>query len=370
MPTFKAAYLIHGDDHGRIGERRTRLRAMAEAEAGTAGVEVFEADACTPEAVADALSAMTFAIGRRFVIADGVERWKDADVEEVASGAGRDRPRDADRRLLRARGRPPEGPGRAGEGGQRPPAARSPRRARSSRASCRAGSRQRASELGLELDNQAARALIAQVGDRQQRLLRELEKLALEHGPGAAIGVEEVQESCAGSAERKLWTLADALVAGDRKGATRALLELRQQGERLPGLLYNMVRRLRDALAIAEALAAGQPPAQIKKSLRMPGFAADRLIADAGRRDVDAYRRALELMADLEVESRGGRRAAGSTRAPPRCGRSSRPRADAGARIAARRRAGRTRGAARRCGAGGRRGTSCARRCSCAARRA
>ena len=38
----------------------------------------------------------------------------------------------------------------------------------------------------------------------------------------------------------------------------------------------------------------------------MPGFAADRLIADAGRRDVESYRRALELMADLELESRGG----------------------------------------------------------------
>ena len=128
----------------------------------------------------------------------------------------------------------------------------------------------------------------------------------MEHGPGRAIGVEEVQESCAGSAERKVWTLADALVAGDRKGATRALLELRQQGERLPSLQYKMVGRLRDALAIAEQLAAGQAPAQIKKTLRMPGFAADRLIADAGRRDVESYRRALELMADLEHESRGG----------------------------------------------------------------
>ena len=61
-----------------------------------------------------------------------------------------------------------------------------------------------------------AKALIAQVGDRQQRLLRELEKLAMEHGPGASIGAEEVEESCATSAERKVWTLADALVAGDR----------------------------------------------------------------------------------------------------------------------------------------------------------
>ncbi len=305
MPSFKAAYLIHGDDHGRIAERRMRLRAMAEAEAGTAGVEVYEGDACTAEAVSAALSTMTFALGRRFVIADGVERWKDSEMDQVATAmAGMD----ADSLTVAFFARE--------EGRQKVPAALTKavqkaggQIAEESQVKPRELPRwlaQRASELGLQLDNQAARALISQVGDRQQRLLRELEKLALEHGDGASIGVEEVQESCAGSAERKVWTLADALVAGDKKGATRALLELRQQGERLPSLQYKMVGRLRDALAIAEQLAAGQPPAQIKKGLRMPGFAADRLISDAGKRDVESLRRALELMADLEHESRGG----------------------------------------------------------------
>ena len=74
MP-FHPAYLIHGDDHGRIAERRASLRALAESAAGTAGVEVYEAEQCTPDLVAGALSAMTFAMGRRFVIAGGVERW-------------------------------------------------------------------------------------------------------------------------------------------------------------------------------------------------------------------------------------------------------------------------------------------------------
>src|SRR5918996_1354903 len=59
VPAFKAAYLIHGDDHGRLAERRARLRAMAEAESGSAGVELFEPDVCTPDAIAAALSAMT-----------------------------------------------------------------------------------------------------------------------------------------------------------------------------------------------------------------------------------------------------------------------------------------------------------------------
>ena len=305
MPSFKAAYLIHGDDHGRIAERRARLRAMAERESGQAGVEVFEGEPCTPEAIAGALTAMTFAMGRRFVIADGVERWKDADAEIVAPAlkgldpelltvsffAREDGRLKAPAKLIKAV--EDAGGQVALEGTLKP-------------RELPKWLSQRASELGIELDNQGARALVAQVGDRQQRLLRELEKLALEYGEGAQIGVEEVHESCAGSAERKVWTLADALVAGDRKAATRALIELRQQGERLPGLLYGMVRRLRDAVTIAEALAAGQAPGQIKRTLRMPSFAADRLISDVGKRDVEAYRQALELMADLELESRGG----------------------------------------------------------------
>ena len=85
MPAFKAAYLILGDDHGRISERRAKLRVLAEADTGASGVEVLEGDACTAEAVEAALTTMTFAMGRRFVIADGVERWKDADVEQVAA---------------------------------------------------------------------------------------------------------------------------------------------------------------------------------------------------------------------------------------------------------------------------------------------
>ena len=63
VPSFKAAYLIHGDDHGRIAERRANLRTMAEAESGAQGLELFEGDAATPEAVAAALNAMTFALG-------------------------------------------------------------------------------------------------------------------------------------------------------------------------------------------------------------------------------------------------------------------------------------------------------------------
>lgn len=305
VPAFKPAYLIHGDDHGRIGERRSRLRAMAETESTSSGVELLEGESCKPETVAGALSTMTFALGRRFVVADGVERWKEGDVAPVAV-AMREMDHATTTVAFFAR-----------EDG-RLTAPRALHVAVESVGGVVAEERslkpkelprwvvERAREAGLELDLGAARALVHQVGERQQRLQREVEKLALYFGPEASVHVEEVQAASANSSERKVYSLADAVVAGKGQVATRALLELRQQGERVPGLLFGVVRRLRDAVQIAEALAAGRTPAEIRRTLRMPSFAADRLIADVRGRDVESYRRALELMADLELESRGG----------------------------------------------------------------
>ena len=305
MPAFRAAYLIHGDDHGRISERRVRLRAMAEAAAGSAGVEVFEGDACTPDAIANALSAMTFAMGRRFVIADGVERWRDSDVAPVAAGLKAADPETITVAFFareEARAKAPAALHEAVEavGGQV-----------AEEATVKPWELpkwvvKQAAQLEIALEPDAAKALVAQVGERQQRLLRELEKLALEHGAGAQLTVEDVQEACASSAERKVWTLTDALVAGDRRAATRLLLELRGQGERLPGMTFTIARKLREALAVAEALQAGQSPAQVKKGLRMGPRQASKLVSDVGRRDPDAFRRALAALADFELESRGG----------------------------------------------------------------
>jgi len=155
----------------------------------------------------------------------------------------------------------------------------------------------------------AAKALIQHVGERQQRLLRELEKLALELGEGAQVDVAEVEELTASSSERKVWALSDALVACDAAAATSFYLELRTQGERLPSLLYSMSDRLRTAHKIADQIEAGRPIAEIKRGLpRMPTKAADRLIGDARRAGAASLRRAIEEIADLELASRGGSR--------------------------------------------------------------
>jgi DNA polymerase III subunit delta len=304
MPSFKAAYLIYGDDHGRIAERRANLRTMAEAQSGAQGVELLEGDTATPEAVAAALNAMTFALGRRFIVVDGVESWKERELEPLVAAMAAIAPDTTVAFFARedSRKKAPSGLHEAvRQAGGNINAEQSVKLWELPKWVI-----ERARELGLQLDLDAARALITSVGDRQQRLLRELEKIALWAGDGSELGAAEVEELAAPSAERRVWTLADALVAGDTQAATRVYLTLRAQGERVPGLLYWMAQRVRTALEIAQALDRGEPPAQIKRRLRMPSRAADRLIADARSSGSAQLQLALEQIADLELASRGG----------------------------------------------------------------
>jgi DNA polymerase-3 subunit delta len=304
VPTFKPAYLIHGDDHGRIAERRARLRALAEKESGSGGVELLEGDAATPEQAAAALQAMTFALGRRFVIVEGVERWKPADLEPLAHALA-DLPPDTTIAFFareESRAKAPDGLHEIVKKAGGDVAAEQTVKAWELPKWVAARGR----ELGLDFDRGAATALVRHVGDRQQRLVRELEKMELELGPGARVTEQTIEDLAATSAERKVWTLGDAIVGGDDALAQRCLLELRAQGERLPGLIYNIANRLRQANEIATRLDAGESPAQVRKGLRMPSKAAERLIADAQRRDVHGLRAALAALADLERDSRGG----------------------------------------------------------------
>ena len=126
-----------------------------------------------------------------------------------------------------------------------------------------------ADKLGVELDRDGAQALVGLVGERQQRLLRELEKLALELGPGARIGARRRRG--------RRGALLRAPGLGPRRRARRrrrpgrdARLPRRSarrasRSARLVGLL---ARRVRDVLAIAQRLEAGEAPPQIKASMK------------------------------------------------------------------------------------------------------
>jgi DNA polymerase-3 subunit delta len=256
---------------------------------------------------------MMLTAGRRFIVVDGVERWKDADLEPVEQAlaaappdttiaffAREDNRASAPARLAAAVTK--VGGDVAAERSVKP--WELPKWVAA-----------RARELGLELDPGAAGALVAQVGDRQQRLLRELEMLRLELGAGARLDADAVDRLTARSAERRAWTLADELVGRDAPAALRTYLGLTAQGERLESLIYQINRRLRQALDAAQRLEDGESPAEVKRSLRLPSKAADRLLADVRNTDLDALREAIGSMADLELDARGFREAPRETAA-------------------------------------------------------
>ena len=307
MPELKPAYLIHGDDHGAVAERRAGLRALAErAQGGGASIELLEGDAATPAGVAAALAAMTLAVGRRVIIVEGVERWRQDDVSKHLASALAQMPPDTTLALFAREEARTSAPAALHDAVKRAGGQvvaqmtvkpwELPRWAR-----------EQATRLGLSLDAAAAKALVAQVGERQQRLLRELEKLALESAAAPTrIGVEDIERRAAHSNEWRAYALADALVGQDARAATRSYVRLRQQGERLSGLTYLIAQRLRDALAVALRLQAGESAAEVRRSLRMPARAAERFVADVARSDVERLRGALATLAELELDSRGG----------------------------------------------------------------
>jgi DNA polymerase III subunit delta len=305
MAELKPAYLIHGDDHGAIAERRAGLRSLAERELGSAvSVELLEGDAGTPLGVAQALAAMTLALGRRVILVEGVERWREKDVEQhLAPALSAIAPDTTVALFAREEGRtkaPAAVHDAVGKAGGQVVAQMTvkpwelPKWASA-----------QAARMGLSLDGAGAKALVEQVGDRQQRLLRELEKLELT-AAGGAVHAEDVERLAAHSLQWRAFSLADALLAGDAREATLAYLRLRQQGERLSGLIYLMAQRLRDALDVSLGLSAGESTAKVMRRLRMPARAAERFVTDVARSNPERLREALGALADLELDSRGG----------------------------------------------------------------
>jgi DNA polymerase-3 subunit delta len=303
LAALKPAYLIHGDDHGAIAQRRANLKALGEQTAGASGVQVLTGDLSSPAGVAQALREITFDFGLRVIIVDGAERFKQAEVEKHLLPAFSDMPRTTTVAFFARE-----------EGRLKAPSAL---HAAVKRAHGQVLAEQvvkaselprwtvaQAKRLSIQIDIAAAKALIAQVGPRQQRLLRELEKLQVQGLSSASA--EQIEAWASPASQQQAFRLADALLDGDAEGAISAHLALAAQGEHLQALLYPLVARFRDAVAVAEKLAAGQSQSVVRRSLSMPPKAAERFVAQVARCDPDRLRSALLVLSDVELDLRGG----------------------------------------------------------------
>jgi DNA polymerase III subunit delta len=300
VPELKPAYLICGDDDAKIDAWRARVRRRAEEEGGPGALEIFDARTQEPAEVAGALAAMTFSTGTRYLLADGVEAWKAGGLEPLEADL-KAMPPDTVLVLI-GRGKVPARLVKAVEsagGEHREYAAPKPWELPK-------WVRERAQEEGLEMDSDASKALVALVGQRQQRLARELEKLAIEVHPQTRLTAEDVQRLAAGESSTQGYDLADALVARDMTATLRLAEDLVSRGDAPGRLLYAIVRRLRDVHRAAELLEAGLAEKAIASEMKMPPWIAKRTLAQAKKADRDQLARAICDFAKLEVELRGG----------------------------------------------------------------
>ena len=301
---MKPLYLIAGTDEAKIDATRARLRARAEREGGSAALEIFEPaegkGMPDHEALLAAIPAMSLMGTRRYLLADGVERWRDKQLEPVLAAFGELPPdltlvlicRDkAAAKLAKAV------KAAAGEihEFEAPKAREMP-----------SVLVREAHALGFRLEPTAARLLVERMGSNPLRLRNELERLALWAGEGGEVTASDLQEMVADTSEAAVWSLSDALIEGDVAAALRIGERLIGQGENVTGLIYGLASRLRSACAAAAQLEEGIPAKQVEASLKMHPYAAKQLVSRLRDATLGDLRMATETLADLELWCRGG----------------------------------------------------------------
>jgi DNA polymerase-3 subunit delta len=312
MADPKPAYLLQGDDEVKIDGWRKRVHDRAAEDPG-ASLELF-ADQTPAEEVAAAMAAMTLAMGRRWMLVEGVERWKEKDVKLVAAAL---------------EGLPPattvvliaSGPIKRGKPGPAP--------AKLVKAVEKCGGEDKAfvapkssaygkwtmdqaSQLGLTLSPDAAQVLVHRIGEdekrhlRERRVMRELEKIAIYAPDGGRVEVETVEELTASDGEARTYQLADALAEGDHARATALAEDLRDRGADIMYVLFALLRKVRETRAAWAVVEAGGSTKQVAAVLGIPEWRARAVKASAERADGAWLERLEGALADLDYAVRGG----------------------------------------------------------------
>ena len=315
MADPKPAYLLQGDDEVKIDGWRNRVRERA-LDDPEATFEMFP-DKAPVDEIAAALSSMTLAMGRRWIVVEGVERWKDKDVEPVAEAlqglqAG------TVVVLIAA------GPIRREKGKERPPAPAALAKAveksggevttyKAPTASQYAKwTMEQASKIGLSMSVEAGQALADRVGQDdkrrllERRLMRELEKIAIYAPEDARVDVETVEELTASDAEARTYELADALVDGNLALAVSLAEDLRDRGADIMYVLFALLRKVSDTRTAWAVLERGGSRKDVAAALGMPDWKVRAIVAQAERADGARLERLAGALADLDYAVRGG----------------------------------------------------------------
>ena len=306
MAELLAAYLITGTDRPKVTRALRRLRERV----GEAATEHLSAHEASGEDVAAACNALgLFTVERRLVVVDSVDRWKPADVKAIEEYLTRAAPTT----VLALTGdelKPDSALAKLVAKSGKVLVYDLPKRGRGSKHDLPKWVEQELEERGVQIDQEAARALVELVGENAEELATEVDKLTT-WAAGERIGERQVAELVPARAEVPPFDLTDSwgrrdvaavLTAGERI-VERSGDAPRDVLLRTAGLLTAHVGRVRECQRLD---AEGVPPAAGAERLKRNRFYVQKLYQQARNFSTDELGDAIVRLAELDHALKGG----------------------------------------------------------------
>jgi DNA polymerase-3 subunit delta len=300
-----SAYLITGSDRPKVTRALRRLRDRV----GEDATETLNASESSGEDAAASCNALgLFAVERRLVVVEQVERWKAADVKAVQEYLRKPAPTSVLALL--------------GEEVKRDSAlAKTVAKAgevliydipttRGRKADLPKWVEQQFRERGIVIDHDAARALVELAGDNADELATEVDKLTT-WAAGERIGEREVAELVPARADAPPFDLTDAwgrrdvaaVVAASERIVERSGDAPRDVFLRIAALVTNHVTRVRECQVLD---AEGVPPAAAADRLKRNRFYVQKLYEQAHNFSEEELGDAVIRLARLDRALKGG----------------------------------------------------------------
>jgi DNA polymerase-3 subunit delta len=301
---LKAVYLLTGSDRPKIARAVRRLRDRF-GDDSTEHLSAREVAAADVIASCNALGLFGGGDGR-LVIVDDVDKWKAAEVKELATYLAAPSPETvlalvaeevkADSALAKA----------VAKAGQvltyDVPKRKLPEWVG-----------EQFARFGARADADACRALVEIVGDDLEALTNEVDKLATWAGTDAVVTQRDVEQLAAGRAETAIFAVTDAWGRRDVGATLRSTEELMERSQRprsgelmrIVSSMVGHVGRVRRCQKLAEE---GVRPRDAAASLKMHPFVAEKAFAQAANFSAEELADAVVGLAALDAASKGGSR--------------------------------------------------------------
>jgi DNA polymerase-3 subunit delta len=292
-----AAWYVKGDDPSVVAEEVSRLVHQLSGDDAMA-VEDLSGDDFDVTAIVDACQTPPFLADRRVVVARNVGRFRSEELDPLVAWLADPLPTTA--LVLTAGG---------GQVSQRLVNAvkKVGKVVDVSAGSGRARSQWLASRLAqapVRLDSAAAQRLGEHLGEDVGRLTTLLDALGVAYGEGARIGSDELEPFLGDAGGVAPWELTDAIDAGDTAAALDHLHRMLGAGGRHPLVVMATLHRHFSAMLRLDGSGVADERAAAEVLGTAP-FPAKKALAQSRRLGTAGIARAIELLADADLDLRG-----------------------------------------------------------------